>query len=100
MQESVSTTSVIIDDSAPVATLTLNRPAKRNALSLELMRELTAALRTLEHASGVRAVVLKARGSVFSSGHDLAEFPGRDLAFYRELFDACTVLMETIQAIP
>ena len=100
MQESLSALSVIIDESAPVATLTLNRPAKRNALSLSLMRELTAALRTLEHAPGVRAVVLKARGSVFSSGHDLAEFPGRDLSFYRELFDACTVLMETIQAIP
>jgi len=100
MQESVSTANVIVDDSAPVARLTLNRPAKRNALSLELMRELTAALRNLEHAPGVRAVVLNARGNVFSSGHDLAEFPGRDLAFYRELFDACTVLMETIQAIP
>src|SRR5471030_2059997 len=100
MQESVSTANVIIDDSAPVARLTLNRPAKRNALSLELMRELTAALRMLEHAPGVRAIVLDARGNVFSSGHDLAEFPGRDLAFYRELFDACTVLMETIQAIP
>jgi enoyl-CoA hydratase/carnithine racemase len=100
MRESISTSSVIIDDSAPVATLTLNRPAKRNALSLDLMRELTAALRSLEHARGVRAIVLKARGSVFSSGHDLAEFPGRDLAFYRELFDACVVLMETIQAIP
>lgn len=92
--------NVIIDDKAPVATVTLNRPSKRNALSLELMRELTAALRTLEHTPGVRAVVLNARGNVFSSGHDLAEFPGRDLAFYRELFDACTVLMETIQAIP
>jgi enoyl-CoA hydratase/carnithine racemase len=100
MQESVSTASVIIDDAAPIATLTLNRPAKRNALSLDLMRELTAALRTLETAPGVRAIVLKANGKVFSSGHDLAEFPGRDLAFYRELFDACEALMETIQAVP
>ena len=100
MQESVSTASVIIDGSAPVATLTLNRPAKRNALSLELMRELTSALHTLEATPGVRAIVLKANGMVFSSGHDLAEFPGRDLAFYRELFDACAILMETIQGLP
>jgi enoyl-CoA hydratase/carnithine racemase len=100
MQESLSTASVIIDDTAPIATLTLNRPAKRNALSLELMLELTAALRALEAAPGVRAIVLKAHGKVFSSGHDLAEFPGRDLAFYRELFDACVILMETIQAVP
>jgi enoyl-CoA hydratase/carnithine racemase len=100
MRQSVSTANVIIDDATPVASLTLNRPTKRNALSLELMRELTAALRTLEHADGVRAIVLKAQGSAFSSGHDLAEFPGRDLAFYRELFDACVVLMETIQSVP
>jgi enoyl-CoA hydratase/carnithine racemase len=100
MQESVSTASVIIEDATPVATLTLNRPAKRNALSLELMRELTAALRALEATPGVRAIVLKAHGKVFSSGHDLAEFPGRDLAFYRELFDTCVELMETIQAVP
>jgi enoyl-CoA hydratase/carnithine racemase len=57
-------------------------------------------LRTLEGARGVRAIVLKTRGNVFSSGHDLSEFPGRDLTFYRELFDACAVLMETIQAVP
>ncbi len=100
MRQSVSTTNVIVDASTPVASLTLNRPTKRNALSLELMRELTAGLRTLEHADGVRAIVLKAQGNVFSSGHDLAEFPGRDLAFYRELFDACVVLMETIQSVP
>jgi enoyl-CoA hydratase/carnithine racemase len=100
MQESVSTANVIVDASTPVASLTLNRPSKRNALSLELMRELTVAFRTLERTAGVRAIVVKAHGSVFSSGHDLAEFPGRDLAFYRELFDACVVLMETIQSVP
>jgi len=100
MLESVSNANVVIESSTPVASLTLNRPSKRNALSLELMRELTAALRTLEHMDGVRAIVLKARGSVFSSGHDLAEFPGRDLTFYRELFDACVVLMEAIQSVP
>src|ERR1700688_3479622 len=100
MQESVSTASVIIEDAVPVATLTLNRPAKRNALSLELMRELTAALRALEATPGVRAIVLKAHGKVFSSGHDLAEFPGRELACYLELFDTCVELMETIQAVP
>lgn len=100
MRESISTADVIVDASAPVASLTLNRAAKRNALSLDLMRELTAALRTLERADGVRAIVLKARGPAFSSGHDLAEFPGRDLAFYRELFDTCVDLMETIQSVP
>ncbi|HKW44954.1 MAG TPA: enoyl-CoA hydratase [Candidatus Eremiobacteraceae bacterium] len=100
MQESLSASSVLVDSSAPVAALTLNRPAKRNALSLDLMHELTAALHSVAAAHAVRAIVIKARGPVFSSGHDLAEFPGRDLTFYRELFDACVELMETIQAVP
>src|SRR5450755_690877 len=100
MSESINAVSVIVEASAPVATLTLNRPEKRNALSFDLMRELTDGLRLLGRESDVRAIVLKARGSVFSAGHDLAEFPGKDLAFYRELFDACTILMETIQAVP
>jgi enoyl-CoA hydratase/carnithine racemase len=100
MRESVSNANVIVDASTPVASVTLNRPSRRNALSLELMQALTAALRTLEHTAGVRAIVLKALGNVFSSGHDLAEFPGRDLGFYRELFDACVLLMETIQSVP
>ena len=84
----------------PVAVITLNRPEKRNALSLALMKELIACLARVEADSGVRAVILAASGKVFSSGHDLGEMTGRGVAEYRALFDACTVLMEKIQSIP
>jgi enoyl-CoA hydratase/carnithine racemase len=80
------------------AVVTLSRPQRRNALSLELMRELTACLRSLD--ANVRAVILAAEGTVFSSGHDLSEMLGRTAAEYREIFDACTELMESIQRIP
>jgi enoyl-CoA hydratase/carnithine racemase len=83
-----------------VAILTLNRPARRNALSLGLMRELTGCIEETGRAGEVRAVILAAAGTVFSAGHDLSEMAGRSLAEYREIFDVCTRLMTAIQGIP
>ncbi len=84
----------------PVAVVTLNRPEKRNALSLELMEELIAALEGIGKRTDVQAVILAAAGKVFSSGHDLGEMTGRGLADYRRTFDVCTELMIRIQSIP
>ena len=81
-----------------IAILTLNHAARRNALSLELMRELTLALKGLEHET--RAVILAAEGPAFSAGHDLREMRGRSLEDYQVLFDACTDLMRMVQTIP
>jgi enoyl-CoA hydratase/carnithine racemase len=82
---------------APVARITLARPERRNALSLELMRELLHALETLPEDA--HAVILDAQGPVFSSGHDLREMTGRPPDDYREIFDVCTRLMTKIQTI-
>jgi len=84
----------------PSARLTLNRPERRNALSLALMREVVAALEAAAATPEVRVVVIDGAGPVFSAGHDLGEMVGRDAAFYAELFDVCTVMMETIQRVP
>jgi enoyl-CoA hydratase/carnithine racemase len=81
------------------ARITLNRPEKRNALSLELMDELIAALRETSAQAATRAIVIDGAGSAFSAGHDLSEMIGRDEAFYRELFGVCTTLMETIHEL-
>jgi enoyl-CoA hydratase/carnithine racemase len=83
-----------------IAIVTLNRPERRNALSLELMRELLACLDGLGRDPEIRAVILAAAGTVFCSGHDLGELTGRDLNQYREIFDVCSELMQKIQAIP
>jgi enoyl-CoA hydratase/carnithine racemase len=48
----------------------------------------------------VRAIVLAANGPAFSAGHDLRELVDGDINRYRAVFDLCTELMETIQAIP
>ena len=87
-------------DVGPIATVTLNRPEKRNALSLAVMTELIGALRELAAQPQTRVIILASNGPAFSAGHDLRELSGRDLNAYRLIFDVCTQLMTTIQDIP
>ncbi len=92
--------SICVQPDGPSAVITLNRPQRRNALSLELMLELIDALDAIGRDRHVRAVILAAAGKVFCSGHDLSEMVGRDINEYRRLFDVCSDLMMKIQAIP
>ncbi|HET8908591.1 MAG TPA: enoyl-CoA hydratase [Ktedonobacterales bacterium] len=92
--------SILVERDAPVATITMNRPEKRNALASEMMRELIDALRALSAEKDVRAIILAANGPAFSAGHDLRELVDGDINQYRAVFDLCVELMNTIQAIP
>lgn len=92
--------TLLVETNQNITRITLNRPDKRNALSLALMRELTTALRSAGESRDVGAVILAASGKVFSSGHDLSEMRGRSISEYRQLFDACVDLMTAIQGIP
>ncbi len=83
-----------------IAVVTLNRPERRNALSLELMLDLIAALDEIGRNPEIRAVILAAAGKVFCSGHDLAQMTGRDINAYRRIFDVCSELMQKVQSIP
>src|ERR1700693_381209 len=80
--------------------ITLNRPDRRNALSLDLMLELIRCLDEFGADANIRAIILAAAGKVFSAGHDLSEMVGRTVNDYRRIFDVCTVLMTKIQSIP
>ena len=82
-----------------VAGLSIDRADKRNALSLDVMRELIAALGKIGADPGVRVVVLRGVGAAFSAGHDLREMLARSIREYREIFDTCVTLMESIQRI-
>lgn len=82
------------------AILTLNRPERRNALSLGLMSEAISCLDEIGRDREIRVVILAASGRVFSSGHDLSEMTGRDINEYRRIFDVCTELMLKVQSIP
>ena len=83
-----------------LAVVTLERPERRNALSLDLMLELAERLDGIAQNPEVRVVILAAAGKAFSSGHDLGAMTGRGIEDYRRIFDVCTELMTKIQSIP
>jgi enoyl-CoA hydratase/carnithine racemase len=85
-------------DSAEI--ITLARPDRRNALSLELMLALVEALGVIETDDSVRSIILAAEGSVFSSGHDLTQMTGLSESEYEHIFNVCTQLMLKIQSVP
>jgi enoyl-CoA hydratase/carnithine racemase len=92
--------NLAVRDEGAAVRIVLNRPEKRNALSLELMEELTAALLAAGVRPDIRAIVLEGAGPAFSAGHDLGEMVGREADFYDRLFEACTVMMEAIHRVP
>jgi len=94
---SVSVSSVV---DPPVGRLTLTRPERRNALSLEAMLDIQAALESLSAAPGVQVIVIAAEGPAFSAGHDIVEMRDREPEFYDRLFGQCTRMMRTIRRIP
>ena len=89
------TSSILLrDDADGIATLTLNRPDQRNALSVGLMNALEQALDQIAGDASVRIVILAAAGPAFCAGHDLREVradPRREA--YEALFAQCSRLM-------
>jgi enoyl-CoA hydratase/carnithine racemase len=92
--------NICFDTEGQLAIVTLNRPNRRNALSLELMLELIDCLERIGGDQSLRVIVMAAAGKVFCSGHDLSEMVGRDINEYRRIFDVCTELMTKVQSIP
>ncbi len=83
-----------------VATVTLNRPAKRNALSTAVRDLVSDALDRLAADDDVRAVVLTGVGEVFCAGFDLAEFRVEDAAFQRALWASSDRFHRTVLCFP
>lgn len=92
--------AVLTAAEGPVGRIVLNRPERRNALSLALLRELDTALQDLSAREETRVIVVEGAGPAFSAGHDLGEMIDRDPAFYAELFGACSVMMERLHDLP
>jgi enoyl-CoA hydratase/carnithine racemase len=90
---------VLLERSGDFATITMNNPAKRNALSLAHMRELIEAFRQVGDSDAL-GVVLAASGKVFSAGHDFADVADHEHAHVRSLLVTCTELMTLMQQIP
>ncbi len=91
---------ILVEREGPVATVTMNRPERRNALSLAHMEELTDCFAAIGRDAGAAVVILAGNGPAFCAGHDLTELVGREAREYRHIFAVCATLMETIQSIP
>ncbi len=88
-------------DARGVVTLTLNDPARFNALGHEMLAALQQALDEVARDEGARVVVLAAAGKAFCAGHnlkDMAQHP--DLAWYQDLFARCSRVMLAIHRLP
>ncbi|MGX7743689.1 enoyl-CoA hydratase [Rhodopseudomonas parapalustris] len=89
-----------------VAVLTLNRPAARNSLSLEMIDDLHAALDLIGRDDGVRVVVIAANGPAFCAGHDLKELTAhrndadRGRASFSRIMTSCSAMMQAIVKLP
>lgn len=89
---------VRLDMDGPVVRVTLRRPERRNALSLEMLQSLIKAIESVPAEAAI--VVLAAEGKVFSAGHDMSEMIERANDYYSELFETCTRMMLAIHDLP
>ena len=94
------------DGTDGVSVVTLNAPASRNALSLEMLNQLSAVIADIATDRSVRALVLAHEGPAFSAGHDLKEIiahradADKGRAFYAQVLGTCNRLMQAINALP
>ena len=90
---------ITLDLGSEFARITLNRPERRNALSLAHMREIIDATAKVGESDAI-GLVIAANGPVFSAGHDFADMAGADISFMRTLLTTCTEMMTLLQSIP
>ena len=89
------------EDNAGVATLTLNRPKARNALSLEMLDTVNEAIEDIRQDKSVRAVVIAGNGPAFCAGHDMRQLRENvDRGFYDKTFAACAKMMLGVMRLP
>jgi len=96
----MTTEQVLVEVAGDLATVTLNRPDRRNTLSESMLRDLGAAIARAAEAPGVRAIILAAAGPVFSAGHDFSDMIDRDLDGMRRLLGVCTEVMLGLARLP
>lgn len=88
-------------DARGVVTLTLNDPARFNALGHDMLAALQRALADVAQDEGARVVVLAAFGKAFCAGHNLKDMAAHpDLAWYQDLFAQCSRVMLAIHKLP
>lgn len=106
VSEPVSDSLVIREDHGAITHLTLNSPGNLNALSDEMLNTLQATLESLASSASQKVIVLKGAGRVFCAGHDLKQMQAarndadHGTAAWKDLFDRCSTLMQTLPRMP
>lgn len=90
---------ILVDSQGAVGFITLNSPKTVNALSRNMILELTAALESFRADASVKVIIIKANGKHFCSGHDLKEMVGGSLSEYKAIFEHCNRMMMLIHEI-
>ena len=94
------------EDTGAVARLTLNAPERLNALSDAMLAALQEAFEALSQDRSIRVIVLAGAGRAFCAGHDLKEMtagreaPDNGAAYFKDLFDRCARMMQTLPRLP
>ncbi len=91
---------IMFDAKSAVGTITLNQPEKRNALSLDMLKELSSLLDEIKEKDDVKALIIRGAGKVFCSGHDISEMLGQGMAEYTKIFEVCSGFMMKLQSLP
>ncbi|PWI57035.1 enoyl-CoA hydratase [Sulfoacidibacillus thermotolerans] len=93
-------TESVLHHESKIATITLNNPSKRNALSKSVLESLALDLHEIARDQNIHVVILKAHGPVFSSGHDLREIISSPSEEVLSLFQTCGSVMTVMREIP
>ena len=91
---------ILFENQGPIGVLTLNSPKTINALSKNMIEEMTDALSKVAEDESVKVVIIRAAGKHFCAGHNLSEMVDSGAKEYKIIFDQCTKMMQLIHEIP
>ena len=91
---------ILVENSGEVGIITLNSPMTINALSLNIIAELTDAFEMYRSDGSKKAIIVRAVGKHFCSGHNLREMLGADLPKAKAIFEQCSKMMMLVHQIP
>jgi enoyl-CoA hydratase/carnithine racemase len=83
-----------------IGIITLNRPDKRNAISIQMIRELISLFEEARGDKATKVFLIKGKGKAFCAGHDLKDILNSDLMGLRELFITCSRMMQMMHELP
>ncbi len=91
---------ILVETGGETGIITLNSPMTINALSRNMIVELSHAFHEYKYETSVKAIIVRSTGKHFCSGHNLTEMTGCNLSSYKSIFESCSRMMQLIHDIP